>query len=319
MIDPDTDPTDIGRSIIDAVGIDLSQGSINKVMDPNRLGIPFGAPFPTAVFEISDQFLFLGIDRNHRLSASLKILHSIGMTRSLLGFLISLKAISQFIQQSCTGYLWTVPKNSAPDRVTITTVNSPPVADAGPDQTARVGNRIQLDGSASSDVDGDPLSYRWSLTSVPSGSGAALPDPAAVKPTIDIDLPGTYVAELIVNDAVHDSVPDLVMVTTQNTPPVAHARADQTVLVGDTVNLDGGGSSDADRDPLTHRWSLISVPSGSEAALSDPGVAAPTFVVDRPGIYVAQLIVNDGSDDSAPDTVVISTANSCPVADGGAD
>ncbi|MCI0655162.1 MAG: PKD domain-containing protein, partial [Methylococcaceae bacterium] len=126
-------------------------------------------------------------------------------------------------------------------------------------------------------------------------------------------------AELIVNDAVHDSVPDLVMVTTQNTPPVAHARADQTVLVGDTVNLDGGGSSDADRDPLTHRWSLISVPSGSEAALSDPGVAAPTFVVDRPGIYVAQLIVNDGSDDSAPDTVVISTANSCPVADGGAD
>lgn len=209
-------------------------------------------------------------------------------------------------------------KNSAPDRVTITTVNSPPVADAGPDQTVQVGNQVQLDGGGSSDVDGDPLTYRWSLTS-PTGSHAVLSDPSAVMPSFDIDLPGTYVAKLIVNDGVHASVPDIVVVTTKNTPPVADAGADQTVLVADTVDLDGSGSSDVDGDPLSYRWSLTTVPAGSSAALSDSSLANPSFIADLPGIYVAQLIVNDGNDDSIPDTVVISTANSRPVADAGAD
>ena len=37
--------------------------------------------------------------------------------------------------------------NSAPDTVTITTTNTLPVANAGPDQTVFVGTTVQLDGS----------------------------------------------------------------------------------------------------------------------------------------------------------------------------
>lgn len=48
---------------------------------------------------------------------------------------------------------------SLPDRVTITTENSKPVANAGPDKTAALGSMVQLDGSKSSDVDGDALTY----------------------------------------------------------------------------------------------------------------------------------------------------------------
>ncbi len=99
-----------------------------------------------------------------------------------------------------------------------------------------------------------------------------------------------------------------VTVNPLNNPPVADAGPDQQVLAGTTVALDGGGSRDPNSDPLTYQWSFVSVPPESTAALSDPIAANPTFVADVAGTYEARLIVNDGSVDSAPDTVII-TAN----------
>jgi hypothetical protein len=208
-------------------------------------------------------------------------------------------------------------QDSDPDTVTVTTENSPPVADAGPDHTAFVGDEVILDGSGSSDVDGDLLTFAWSLTTVPVGSGATLSDSSAVAPSFVIDLPGTYVAQLIVDDGMVASSPDTAAITTLNSPPVADAGPDQSVFVGNVVVLDGNGSSDVDGDPLTFSWSLTTVPVGSGATLSDSSVVMPTFVVDLPGTYVAQLVVNDGTVDSSPDTVAITTLNSAPVADAG--
>ena len=68
-----------------------------------------------------------------------------------------------------------------------------------------------------------------------------------------------------------------------------------------------------DGDPLTYSWSLTA-PAGSTAALSNPSIINPGFYVDRSGTYTARLIVNDGVLNSAPDTVVVSTQNSRPVA-----
>ncbi|MFQ5788156.1 MAG: PKD domain-containing protein, partial [Thermodesulfobacteriota bacterium] len=88
-----------------------------------------------------------------------------------------------------------------------------------------------------------------------------------------------------------------------NIPPIADAGPDQTVFVGDTVQLDGTGSSDADGDTLDIFWSFISRPDSSNATLSNPTDLQPTFVVDAFGNYVLEIIVNDGTDDSEPDTV----------------
>ena len=197
--------------------------------------------------------------------------------------------------------------------------NHPPRANAGPDQTVVVTSRVTLDGSASSDPDGDPLAFRWSFTSRPAGSAAVLDDPAAVHPTFVADRPGEYQVHLVVNDGKVDSASDLVVVSTQNSIPVADAGPDQTVHPPATVSLDGSGSSDADGDRLTYAWVLVEIPAGSVAALSDPAAVAPTFTADTPGRYVAQLTVHDGITASVPDTVVISTINSPPVANAGPD
>jgi PKD domain-containing protein/K319-like protein len=209
--------------------------------------------------------------------------------------------------------------NSAPDTVVISTVNSAPVANAGPDQTGVVAQTIQLNGSGSSDVDGDLLTYQWTLTGWPAGSNATVTNPTSVTPTVTLDKPGNYTGQLVVNDGTVNSAPDTVVISTMNSAPVAHAGPDQTHFVGDTAQLDGSGSSDVDGDPLTYEWSLTAVPPGSTAALSDPTVVAPTFVLDRPGTYVAQLLVHDGTVNSAPDTVTISTVNSRPLAQAGPD
>jgi hypothetical protein len=208
--------------------------------------------------------------------------------------------------------------NSLPDTVTISTVNSRPVANAGPDQTAFVTDTVTLNGSASSDVDGDPLTYSWSLTTRPAGSGATLLNPTTVNPTFVIDRFGTYVAQLIVNDGTVNSLPDTVTISTLNSAPVANAGPDQIVHPDHTVTLDGSASSDVDGDSLTYSWSLLSVPVESSASLSSLTAEKRIFVADLAGTYVAQLIVNDGTVNSLPDTVTI-IANNPPVANAGSD
>ena len=191
--------------------------------------------------------------------------------------------------------------------VTISTVNSAPVANAGPNQTAAVGATVQLTGAASSDVDGDSLTYKWTLASRPTGSTASLSSTTIVNPTIRIDKPGSYSVQLIVNDGKADSNVSTINISTVNSAPVANAGPAQTVSVNSVVQLDGSASTDVDGDSLTYAWNLNSKPDGSAASLSSTTIVNPTFRLDKPGTYVAQLIVNDGTLASAAATVTIST------------
>lgn len=195
---------------------------------------------------------------------------------------------------------------SSPATVTISTVNTPPVASAGPDQAiTTIGATVQLNGGQSFDVDGDPLTYEWSFVSKPLTSAAALSNTKIVNPTFVADVHGTYVVQLIVRDGWSQSAPAQVTISFENVKPVANAGLSQSTIVGHTVTLDGSGSHDANGDPLSYKWSFTAVPAGSTASIASPTSVITTFAPDLPGLYVAELIVNDGFVNSEPSTVQV--------------
>lgn len=206
-----------------------------------------------------------------------------------------------------------VNSNAATVSVTAAAANVAPTANAGRAQNVVTGTAVTLDGSASSDANGDPLTYAWTLTGKPVGSAAALSSSSAAKPTFTADAAGTYVASLLVNDGKISSSGTTVSITAAaaNAAPVANAGGPRSVAAGSLVTLDGSASSDANSDPLTYAWSLTSKPAGSTAVLSSATVVKPTFTADITGTYVASLLAHDGKTASTAATVAI-TATQAP-------
>lgn len=107
-----------------------------------------------------------------------------------------------------------------------------------------------------------------------------------------------------------------VVVSFAAVPPKANAGVNQSVVVGATVNLDGSASTADSGQSLTYVWSLIT-PINSNAKLSNPSSAKPTFLADKIGTYIASLVVSDGNAYSAEGYFAIITAtvgNAPPVA-----
>lgn len=201
--------------------------------------------------------------------------------------------------------------SSSPDHVLITmTVDDAPVANAGPDQLAVVHTTVQLDGTLSTDDLTAPatLMYAWSIRSAPAGSMATLVAAASAQPTLTPDVAGDYTIDLVVTDGSNQaSAIDQVVITAAepNAAPTADAGADATTATNVAIQLDGSNSSDPDLDPLTFQWTVVSAPTGSGAILVGDTTATPSFSPDVPGTYVVELVVNDGFEDSAADSMEI--------------
>jgi hypothetical protein len=196
--------------------------------------------------------------------------------------------------------------------------NFRPLAEAGPHQVIRVltlPETVALDGSASSDPNGLPISYQWTQVSGPAGTFV---DPNVSKPTFAVGQLGDYSFQLIVYNGSFYSYADLVKVTVKNDPPTAYAGDDQ--LFSDeqpiaSVTLDGSRSSDPEQVALNYRWKQV---GGWNVSLDDPRAARPTFLHPWPGVYLFELVVNDGLQDSPPDVVaVVIGPNNPPVANAG--
>ncbi|MGA9763051.1 MAG: PKD domain-containing protein, partial [Gaiellaceae bacterium] len=209
---------------------------------------------------------------------------------------------------------------SEADTVTITVTDRAPVADAGPDQGVSSNASVTLDGSGSTDPDGDSLTYNWAQT---SGPAVTLSSATAQKPTFTAPAGNrTLVFSLTVNDGTLNSSADTVTIGVGNHVPIANAGPDQPGVNSNATNvtLDGSGSTDPDGDSLSYTWAQTDNGGAPAVTLSDAHAAKPTFTAPA-GTHtlVFSLTVNDGTLDSAADTVTITVTNRDPTANAGLD
>ncbi len=191
-----------------------------------------------------------------------------------------------------------------------------PVAVAGADQYVTTGSQVMLNGLNSYSAYNRPLSYSWRILYRPTYSNASLSDTTAAQPSFIADQPGAYLIRLRVNDGFRDSSRSLddvyedrlVVIAGSNQLPIANGGVDQNVNTGTTVTLNGSGT-DPEMATLTYTWTLIKQPEGSVASLSSLDTQSTQLIPDRDGNYLVRLVVNDGTDDSAPDIVRISTSS----------
>ncbi|NRB39393.1 MAG: hypothetical protein HRU20_13140 [Pseudomonadales bacterium] len=96
--------------------------------------------------------------------------------------------------------------------IIITPKNSAPIANAGDDQHVNKDVLVMLDGTKSSDDDGDGLIYSWLLLEKPNTSTATLNGSDTENPNFTADLDGQYKIQLTVNDGLIDSSVDEVII-----------------------------------------------------------------------------------------------------------
>lgn len=111
--------------------------------------------------------------------------------------------------------------------------NTAPVANAGADQDVSEGDEVTLDGSGSSDDDGDNLIYRWFMTGSPEENTATLSDTTVMNPTFMADIQGEYTFELDVFDGRDWSAKD--SVTIRANPPITIVAQPITYSVVDST------------------------------------------------------------------------------------
>jgi len=127
----------------------------------------------------------------------------------------------------------------------VRTGNDAPVADAGPDQVGIASGSITLDGSASYDPDGDPITYQWTQI---AGPNVNINGATNAKATFTAADSQSYAFRLTVKDnfgaqsmakvSIITSAPQGVKILTFTATPSSITAGQVSVLTWDVINAD---------------------------------------------------------------------------------
>ena len=205
------------------------------------------------------------------------------------------------------------------DTVTITVLyNNPPSANAGANAQVNEGDSVELDGSASSDLEDSSLTYSWQQVDS-SGHTISLSNPDTATPSFTAPNPVAADTNLIFQLTVTDSLgkssdANVTITVIYNTPPNATAGANQSVDENQVVQLNGSGSSDPEGGSLDYLWQQVD-DSGYTITLSDPAIASPTFTAPEVAADTAltfNLTVTDSLGKTDQDNVTITVIYNTP-------
>ncbi len=171
---------------------------------------------------------------------------------------------------SVTDNIITTPVALSPFAIAVTATagtNMPPIADAGPNQRVSKGTEVTLDGTGSSDPDGDnsALIYLWERTAGPTEvtlSSAAVAQPTFTIPTVIPTDPASYTFRLTVNDGQESSAAATVRIFIR--PLFQATIANQTFSEGNAITPmtlpEARGGPDS--LPSTNTYTLAPLPAG---------------------------------------------------------
>ena len=195
--------------------------------------------------------------------------------------------------------------NSGTDTVTVTIEAIEPTANAGPDQGARPGETVYLDGSGSVDGGGLPT-YAWTQTG--GGTGVSISGADGLLPSFTApDSGGTLTFRLTVSNGIYSSSDTVRVVVDANDNPRANAGSDKSVKSGARVEL-RGSASDPDNADLSYSWR---VKSGPGAYIADSDTLTPYFTapdVSGTQTMVVEFEADDGEGGTDTDTVRIAVS-----------
>lgn len=189
--------------------------------------------------------------------------------------------------------------------------NQSPLAEAGPDQTAIVGQVVNFDGGASSDSDGSVIGYAWDFGNAKLAIGQ--------KRSIVYFSPGRYEVKLTVTDnsgQENNSNSDTLTVVVSdraNTTPVARVNEDRPAAIDEPIEFVAAASDDSDGNIISYQWDF-----------GDGAKGAGREVVHqyaKSGVYIARLTIQDDSGlaNNVATSERIITVNQPPVAVAGPD
>jgi hypothetical protein len=175
---------------------------------------------------------------------------------------------------------------SAPVRVSVKVENVPPVADAGRVMVQSPDAPLRLDGSFSSDANGDAPTLSWDQTLGPPVAGAQSGATLVARPRGA----GLYRFQLTATDSLGASstaeVP--VLVTAESAPTAIAAALPAEAQVGEAVKLDAGASL-VDEDDARFAWQQVEGPG--TVTLAGAREAVASFVPAAAGRYVFEVTV----------------------------